>query len=192
MDDIGSRPRFRGLGKPGNLRGRFGLTVPKPNQAVSFAYRKHRRIEAPRYRLGLSIGGNQHASAGGIKTQPVKRAFNAPVADTSKTQLRRAMRTAVFHAHNPPARVASQNQPLVEPSDTDRSANLQLHAVQDGVPLLGNEIVPGHSSALETLPPLGNTPRIAIATPRRISSRTISALVSSFIRYAVIHVKQTL
>jgi hypothetical protein len=33
---------------------------------------KHRRIEAPRYRLGLSIGRNQHASAGAIKTQPVK------------------------------------------------------------------------------------------------------------------------
>jgi len=84
MDDIGSRAGFRGLGKPGDFRGRFGLTVPEPNQTVRFAYRKHGRIEAPWYWLALSIGGNQHASAGGIKAQPVKRTYDAPGADRSR------------------------------------------------------------------------------------------------------------
>src|SRR6516164_2067369 len=40
-------------------------------------------------------------------------------------------------------------------------------------------------------PARGKIPRMAVAMPRRISCRTISPLIASFIRYAVIHVKHT-
>src|SRR6516162_1646985 len=84
LHEIGSRAWIRRFRKPRYLRGGFRIAVPVPDEAVLLSHRERCHVEAARRRMALAVSWNQDASAGGIKTQSVKGANEAIVADPSK------------------------------------------------------------------------------------------------------------
>ena len=83
LHEIGSRAWIRCFQKPGYLLGGFRIAVPIPDEAVLLAHGERWHVEAARHGA-LAVSWNQDASAGGIKTQSVKGANEAIVADPSK------------------------------------------------------------------------------------------------------------
>ena len=178
-----------------DFRAGFRLAVPIPDKTGALrepgaaANRKPRGTAWPSPLAGIST-----QLADGVEAQPVKWISQAAVAyRIAGRKLRRAMRAAVAHAHTAcAATVAQQNQLLAQTGDADGFARLQFRAVKDRISTDWNEGVGSHGSSFVAAAPGEITRRSPLRCRDGFRCLARSALILSFIRYAVIQVKHTL